>query len=272
MSCYSSDQSKFTPIRTHVQQYHPDKGKASMNEERFKEISSAYNVLGDSQKRVLYDKYGEEGLREDRTSSAAAEKGRAEGSGASGDGTFDLFDMLSGRTAQQQGPQQQQQQQYQNQQQQQQLNRGRERSENMKLLLPCTLEELYNGALRKMNITRTRICATCTGKGTSNVDAVKRCDRCRGSGSTVQIVQVAPGFVTQMRTVCPNCDGSGQTISKRHRCKSCGGKRVFAAAKELDVYIEAGMRNGQKIVFAAEADERVSVQLRCSLSQSQRLH
>jgi DnaJ family protein A protein 2 len=178
----------------------------------------------------LYNQYGED-----------FEKG-----GGMGDmGGMDIFDLLSGRARGFGGGGRP---------------RGPVKAETVRHGLPVTLEELYNGAVRKIRVTRTRVCKACDGVGASKKDAIKTCTRCSGNGAINEIRQVAPGFVTQVRKTCPQCEGQGKSVDKKFLCKTCSGKKVVSEKKTLDVHIDVGMRNNQKIVFENEADEKPGVQ------------
>ena len=71
---------------------------------------------------------------------------------------------------------------------------------------------------------------------------------------------MAPGFITQMRKACPACEGQGKSIDPKFICGACSGKKVQTETKTLEVHIDKGMKNGQKIVFENEADEKPGVQ------------
>lgn len=211
-----------------ARQYHPDLNPDA-DEEKFKEIGAAYEVLKDSEKREIYDRYGEEGLQG--------------GGGMGGMDGFDIFDMFTGRRSGfGQKP------------------RGPVKAETVRHGLPVTLEELYNGTVRKIRVTRTRVCKACDGVGATKKDAIKTCTRCDGHGAINEVRQVAPGFITQVRKTCPQCEGQGKSFDKKFLCKTCSGKKVVSEKKTLDVHIDRGMRNNQKIVFENEADEKPGVQ------------
>jgi DnaJ family protein A protein 2 len=215
-----------------ARQYHPDlnPNQTKESEEKFKEISEAYEVLKDAEKREIYDQYGEEGL-----------KG---GAGMGGMGGFaDIFDLFGGglggmRSRQPRGP---------------------VKAESVKHAIPVTLEELYNGTVKKIRVTRTRICKACEGVGATKKDAVKTCSECDGHGMVTEVRQMGPGFVSQVRRPCSQCGGEGKSIDSKYLCKTCGGKKVVSEQKVLEVHIDKGMRNNQKIVFENEADERPGV-------------
>ena len=66
------------------------------------------------------------------------------------------------------------------------------------------------------------------------------CPACRGSGVQVHVQQLAPGFIQQMQTMCPECQGQGERINPRDRCKVCQGRKVTREHKVLTVHIDAG--------------------------------
>lgn len=93
--------------------------------------------------------------------------------------------------------------------------------------------------------------------GATEKDKVTTCDKCDGHGIVIMLRQIGPGFVQQIRRPCPACEGRGEMIEEKYRCKKCDGKKVIPEKKELTVYIEKGMRDGHKIPFEGEADETV---------------
>lgn len=200
--------------------YHPDKNP---NEgERFKQISQAYEVLSNEEKRRLYDMGGEKAIKEGGMSSSTS--------------PMDIFDMFfnMGRSKRDQGPR---------------------RGKDMHFSLPVSIEELYNGSVRKLRVNRNEICEDCKGSGTrsQNITA-ESCPNCRGTGMNVRIERFG-GIVQQIQTICHECNGNGETISPNDRCKKCQGKKVMKASKLIEVHIDKGMSDGQKIVFGGEADQ-----------------
>jgi len=103
------------------------------------------------------------------------------------------------------------------------------------------------------------LCAECNGKGAKNPQAVKKCDGCRGQGVKVTLRQIAPGMVQQMQQTCPDCRGSGEVIREKDRCTKCTGAKIYSEKKVLDVYIDKGMRHGQRVVFSGEGDQAPDV-------------
>ncbi|XP_028051091.1 chaperone protein dnaJ A6-like isoform X3 [Camellia sinensis] len=133
--------------------------------------------------------------------------------------------------------------------------RGRKKQgEDVMHSLKVSLEDLYNGTSKKLSLSRNRLCLKCKGKG-SKSDTSGRCYGCHGTGMKVSKRQIAPGMIQQMQHVCPECRGSGEVISERDRCPQCKGNKVTQEKKVLEVHVEKGMQNSQKIVFKGEADE-----------------
>ncbi|CAN2389374.1 ATPase activator activity [Pristimantis euphronides] len=212
-----------------AKEYHPDKNPNAGD--KFKEISFAYEVLSNPEKRELYDRYGEQGLRE--------------GSGGSGmDDIFShifgggLFGFMGGQSR---------------------SRNGRRRGEDMMHPLKVSLEDLYNGKTTKLQLSKNVLCSSCSGQG-GKTGAVQKCTACRGRGVRIMIRQLAPGMVQQMQSVCSDCNGEGEVINEKDRCKKCEGKKVIKEVKILEVHVDKGMKHGQRITFAGEADQAPGVE------------
>lgn len=108
------------------------------------------------------------------------------------------------------------------------------------------------------------LCKLCS-KGTKSGASMK-CAGCQGSGMKVSIRSIGPSMIQQMQHPCNECKGTGETISDKDRCAQCKGEKVVQEKKVLDVVVDKGMQNGQKLTFAGVADEAVSD--RNNLSQS----
>merc|ERR1712117_168115 len=186
----------------------------------------AYEVLSNSEKRRLYDMHGEQGIKE---------------GGAGGDGGFhspmDLFDMFfGGGGGGNRGP------------------RGPRRTKNVMHQLSVSLEDMYNGTTRKLALQKNIICSDCEGLG-GREGAVQRCPNCRGTGMQVRVQQLGPGMMQQIQSICHECQGQGERIDPKHRCKTCNGRKVTRERKILEVSVEKGMEDGQKITFTSEGDQ-----------------
>lgn len=201
--------------------FHPDKNPECGD--KFKEISSAYKVLMDPEMRRVYDRYGEEGLKE------------GAGGGGGGHPFEDLFSMFGGGGG---GSE-----------------RGGGRGEDLVHQMEVTLEDLYKGRHQQLSINKSVLCSACSGKGSSKDGAVVKCAGCRGHGVRIQLRQFGPGLVQQLQQVCPDCQGRGETIDPKFRCQECNGEKTVQTTKSLDVYVDPGMVHKQRVVFAGEGDQ-----------------
>ncbi|KAK1886550.1 DnaJ like subfamily A member 1 [Dissostichus eleginoides] len=125
--------------------------------------------------------------------------------------------------------------------------------------ISVTLDDLYNGATRKLALQKNTICERCEGRG-SRKGAAQMCMSCHGTGMQVRMHQLVPGMVQQVSTVCHSCQGQGQRISHKDRCKTCVGRKIMRQKKVLEVHIDKGMRDGQKIVFHGEGDQEPGIE------------
>jgi len=200
--------------------HHPDKGG---DPEKFKEMSKAYEVLSDPEKKETYDEYGEEGLEQ--------------GGGGGGGGGMDIFSELfsmggggsrGGRSKQ------------------------KKKGEDVMFPLKVDLADLFNGCTKKLRLTKNVICQVCLGKGGKGVQA---CKDCKGHGIKLAVRQIGPGMIQQMQTTCTACQGQGQVIADKDRCKKCKGACTVKEKKTLEVFVTKGMTHGERIVFNGEADE-----------------
>lgn len=197
-------------------QLHPD--KPTGNEEKFKEISEAYEVLSNPEKKDLYDKYGEEGLDNDGPSSAN-----------------DIFNMMFNNS-----------------------NRGpkrRQRTKDVVSKIELSLEDMYNGKDISFNIKHKRICKICNGNGLKKNAKKNNCKVCGGKGVRIQIIQLGPGMIQQSQSPCNNCRGTGKIVKNEDKCQKCNGNQVCEETKNLTLHINKGTHNNEKIVFEGESDQ-----------------
>jgi len=197
--------------------HHPDKGG---DEATFKEITRAYEILSDENKRKLYDEGGEEAVE----------------SGGGGGDAHDIFSAFFGGGGRRQ--------------------RGPQKGEDLVHPIQVDLENLYNGKTVKLALTRDIICTACNGSGSKNPNANTTCQSCDGHGVKLVVRQIAPGMIQQMQARCPDCEGSGTSIKPKDKCTECSGKKTTKEKKVLEVQIDKGMKHNQKITFAGEADQK----------------
>mmetsp|Transcript_137 Transcript_137/g.466 ORF Transcript_137/g.466 Transcript_137/m.466 type:complete len:425 (+) Transcript_137:62-1336(+) len=210
---------------------HPDKNPG--NEEalkKFQELSHVYDVLSDPKKKEIYDQFGEEGLQG---------QGGMDGSSifdqVFGGGFGDMFGFGGGRGGRGRG--------------------GRQKGDDIAFGLGVSLKELYNGSVRKLKVNKQVLCAKCEGRGSKSEGATQQCGGCNGRGVRIIRHQIGPGMVQQMQSVCNDCGGKGEVIDKKDRCTKCKGKKTIQEPKVIEVGIEKGMREGQRITFSQEGDQ-----------------
>lgn len=199
---------------------HPDKGG---DPEKFKAIQKSYEILSDPEKRKLYDEGGEEGVS---------------GEGGGGGGGDDIFSMFfgGGRGGRREPS-------------------GPQRGEDFKHKLGMTLEQLYMGKTTKLMVNKSVICTDCKGAGGVAGKKETVCSGCDGHGVRIQMRRLGPGMMQQVQVQCPDCDGRGRFFNDKDKCKGCAGAKTTKEKKMLEVVVDKGMRNGQKITFRGEADE-----------------
>ncbi|KAF9195299.1 Type I HSP40 co-chaperone [Haplosporangium sp. Z 767] len=219
-NCSDSDLKK--AYRKLALKFHPDKTGGATSE-RFQEISHAYDVLSDPQKRQTYDQFGEAGL--------SGEGGPGMG-GLSPEDLFSHFFGGGGRGGRPSGPR-----------------RGKDVAHGLKV----TLEDLYKGKTTKLALQKNIICEKCEGRG-GKEGAVKTCATCNGKGIRVMLRQMGP-MMQQIQQPCEDCRGEGEQIDPKDKCKACNGRKVTQTRKVLEVHIDRGMKDGRKIVFNGEGDQ-----------------
>lgn len=225
----ASDNEMKKAYRKAALKYHPDKNPSPEAAEKFKELSHAYEVLSDDQKREIYDTYGEEGLN-------------GGGPGMGGMGADDIFSQFFGGGFGGMGGG---------------ASRGPARGKDIKHSILCTLEELYKGRTAKLALNKTILCKLCEGRG-GKEGKVKQCTSCHGTGMKFVTRQMGP-MIQRFQTVCDVCQGTGDICDPKDRCPDCKGKKTQSERKILEVHIDPGMKDGQRIVFSGEGDQEPNV-------------
>jgi molecular chaperone DnaJ len=209
-------------FRKLARQYHPDVNKDPGAEEKFKEINEAYGVLSDREKRARYDRFGREGLGN---------------TGGFHDYTVDFSDLFeelfgsfgfsSARSSR----------------------RSPRRGRDLQMQVRLTFEEAVFGVEKEIEFQREEICSRCNGSGAEPGTTPTRCLTCNGQGEVRQIRQTFLGQMVQT-SICPTCQGRGETISTP--CKTCRGGGLERKTVTKKVQIPAGVDSGTQIRLAGE--------------------
>ena len=219
--------------RKQALKYHPDRNAGNNEaEEKFKEISEAYEVLSDSQKKQMYDQLGHKNYKN-------------QGSGGFGGGAssnpFDIFsdffgggnggDVFSsffgggGRRN---------------------TNHAR-KGESLQYSMQISFEEAAFGLKRTLNIPLTEACSSCKGSGAKDANSIKNCAYCKGMGK----VRASQGFF-QVEKACPQCHGRGKIV--KEKCSPCYGEGEVQKNKEIEVNIPSGIDAGMKLRLSGKGN------------------
>ncbi|MBU0952578.1 MAG: molecular chaperone DnaJ [Elusimicrobia bacterium] len=228
-------------------QYHPDRVAPDKKEEareRFKEITEAYAVLFDDNKRKLYDQYGHAGIDGNYTNedifrgvnfdNIFHDMGGGRGGNEDFFGTiFDFFGNSSGRSAGR-------------------SRKGPGRGSDLEIPQTVTLEEAYKGVEKPIQYYKTETCNTCKGTGAEPRTTKKICPVCRGTG---QQTASMGGYFTFSQP-CQKCHGEGEIIEIP--CGDCKGRGKVRKSEQITVKIPKGVDNGTSIRVRGkgEAGER----------------
>ncbi|MEA2003883.1 MAG: DnaJ domain-containing protein, partial [archaeon] len=214
--------------------YHPDRNPSPEAEEKFKEISEAYGVLSDSEKRKQYDRFGHAGIDSRYTQEDIFKGIHFEdlGFGFGGGGFGDIFDAFfggGGRGARQTS----------------------QRGSDLRSDLKISLEDAASGKETKIKIMRTETCDVCGGSGAKPGTSPKTCPHCRGTGQINQARRTPFGqFITS--TSCTYCNGAGSIIESP--CSSCNGRGRVRRSRTLSISIPAGIESGSRLRVAGEGE------------------
>jgi len=212
-------------------QHHPDRnGGSEESLALFKEISEAYDILSDDQKRAAYDRFGHAGVN----------GGAGQGFGGGGQGFADVNDIFSqvfgdafgdvfggrggGRAS-----------------------GGPRRGSDLRYDLEITLEQAYKGSDVEIAVPSTATCETCEGSGAKAGTKPVTCTTCQGAGR----VRQANGFFQVERT-CPRCGGNGQMIAEP--CGTCHGHGQVRKTRKMSLKVPAGVDDGSRIRLSGEGD------------------
>ena len=196
--------------------HHPDKGGSP---EKFKEISHAFGILSDPKKRRAYDM------------GSLGANGQSSNPFGGGD-PFDVFRNFFGS----EDP----------------FSSFSARPQCRQVVLKISLEDLYAGKSKVIQITRNGCCVSCHGNG-STVPPIQ-CEECKGTGRIRRYISTMPGFSQQVVGTCPCCKGVGEYIRSDYMCSMCNGQRTIQETVQVTLDIKPGTQSGEKIMLSGKGD------------------
>ncbi len=211
-----------------AKEYHPDINKAPDAEEKFKLLGKAYETLMDDEKRAMYDRYGEDGLKNAGYTSGPFD-------GGFGD-LNDIFESFFGgfgfseRATNPNGPQ---------------------NGADLRLNIQIDFEEAVFGVKKEVKISHLETCDECGGTGAKKGSKPETCPTCGGTGRVQQVTQTPLGSFRQI-TTCPKCHGTGKI--NVNPCPKCHGDGRLEVERTLTINIPAGVDNGSRIGLSGEGN------------------
>lgn len=213
--------------------YHPDRNPGDKEaEEKFKEISEAYEVLSDETKRRNYDQFGHDGVNGQGFGGFG---GQGQGFGGFEDMFGDIFgDMFGGGFGSSRA-----------------RRRGPQRGADIRHSITITFEEAAFGKKASIKVNRSEECEECNGTGAKPGTSKKTCPTCNGTGEVRSVQRTPFGNIASSRT-CSECDGTGEVIETP--CSKCHGRGSNRKVKTIEVDIPAGIDDGQMIKLSGQGE------------------
>lgn len=232
--------------------YHPDRNPDNKEaENKFKEISAAYDVLSDKEKRNNYDKFGLDAVKN---------------MGGPNINPFDIFTSMFGNESQSQSsnganifegmggmggmfgnmfPR----------------NENSVRVKNKHERVSVTLDDIYNENLINFNFKKKCVCSDCDGTGGMYKSSILNCNSCEGKGHITKVVQIGPGMISQSTTQCYKCNGKGKIIKPNELCKTCNGNKYVNKDTTIKIELTKKIQTGSKIVVKNGGDETIGTEI-----------
>lgn len=226
--------------RQKVKQYHPDHNQDNPEaEEKFKEVSEAYEVLSDSTKRSQYDQFGHDAFDPNRGGGGGTYQ-----YGGGGFGGFDFSDfgglgdifgdiLGGGRRSSRRDP------------------NAPRRGDDIESSITITFEEAAFGCKKDVSVYHTETCETCHGSGGKPGTGTKTCPKCNGRGVVETMTRTLFGSMPSQQ-VCPQCGGKGKIPNES--CKDCGGRGSSPKKRTISINIPAGVDNGNAITVSQQGN------------------
>jgi len=227
----ASDDEIKKAFRSAARKYHPDQAQGDKKEaeKKFKEVSEAYEVLGDKQKRAQYDQFGSAGANFGGGGAGFSGAG-FDFSGVNfdfggGGGFGDIFENFFGGSRGNRS-------------------RGPQKGANLEVRVKVKFEDAIFGTTTEFKLDRLLKCEHCKGNGAEPGSKISECKTCKGTGEITTTRQTVFGMMKHT-AVCSDCDGEGKTFEKK--CKVCHGTGRARKEEKLKVKIPAGVENGAVI-------------------------
>jgi molecular chaperone DnaJ len=220
--------------------YHPDKNQGDKAaEDKFKEAAEAYEVLSNPEKRQRYDQFGH------AANAHSANGGNYGGGNMNMEDIFSQFGDIFGGGSPFEGF----------------FGGGRQsgsaggrrvaRGSNLRIKVRLTLEEIANGAEKKIKVNKQIICKTCDGTGAKDRSSFQTCKTCGGSGAVRRVTNTILGQM-QTTSTCPTCNGEGSTILSK--CTVCAGDGVVRGEETISINIPAGVSEGMQLSMGGKGN------------------
>nr|WP_156959065.1 molecular chaperone DnaJ [Carnobacterium mobile] len=222
----ATDQEIKKAYRKLSKQYHPDINKEADADEKFKEISEAYEVLSDANKRAAYDQYGHASTDPNFGAGGGGFGGGFGGGGFGGGGFEDIFESFfggGGRSANPNAPRQ---------------------GEDLQYRMDLEFEEAVFGKETTIQYNREDECGTCHGEGSKPGTHPVTCTKCHGSG-TLNVERNTPLGRVMTRQTCDVCNGTGKEI--KEKCPTCHGSGRVKKRHSVKVTVPAGVEDGNQM-------------------------
>jgi len=183
--------------------WHPDRNKSKNAEQKFKEITEAYSILNDKEKKEKYDKYGFDGMKQNVDVNMPDPS--------------ELFNMFFNNVHE---------------------SKKEEYPKQIKKI-DLTLEELYSGCVKQFDIDIKLRCKICNGNGSNFIIT---CPKCNGNGVFIKIIRMGP-IIQQIKKQCNHCNGKGKYVDNDKLCKKCNGDGLISNIKKYKINISPGLED-----------------------------
>jgi molecular chaperone DnaJ len=219
--------------------YHPDKNPDDKQaEDNFKEAAEAYEVLSNADKRARYDQYGH------AANASSANGGGYGGGGMNMDDIFSQFGDIFGGGSPFEGF-------FGGQQQRGGGGRRVSKGSNLRIKVRLSLEEIANGAEKKIKVNKQVLCGTCEGTGAKDRSSFQTCKTCGGQGAVRRVTNTILGQM-QTTSTCPTCNGEGTQITAK--CTVCYGDGVVRGEETITINIPAGVSEGMQLSMSGKGN------------------